>query len=1186
MGCAAGSECDPDYPAPGCPCLPAEKPPEGACPAGFQCAEDGGSALQLGPQLRHNSSSVEGRTGVCIPCVFGQHCPSGSFLPRPGSRASEQYVAKYRCRPGFYCPTPALEVPCPPGAWCSQATVAPTTCEYPVLMKRFPDMTIPSEPLTVVQRVYANGEPLGGNICPPMSTTPKTPCPSGYYCPNATVVLPCPAGRFCKWYTKFPRGCPWLAKCPAGSASADISLGGFFALFLILLLLWLAYVAFSAYIKLQQERLMKKQGAKEKLRRLVAPLLGVAGQGSSLAFKAFSSIRPRISLRFEGIGVTLRDGTVILDSVNGHFSHSKVVAIMGPSGAGKSTLLYTLMGTARYGTTRGRLWINGREMRLARLRRILGYVPQDDIVHEDLTVRENLSYSAKLRCMATEGRAYLSDVVDDVIELLGLRHVQHSVVGSVEKRGVSGGQRKRVNIGLELVARPSVLFMDEPTSGLDATAATDILASLRRMADLGMNIVTVIHQPRYSVFSLFHEVLLLGKAGRTAFQGASTAALPYFISIGFELPPNENPADFFLDIVSGCVPCHANPDFKPEDLYGTWEDLGGAWAETAAQEALAAAPEAAETIPELSPQQLQLVQEQFDRVDRERTGNITPEAINAFLADVGLEPTPFDMRHIMTELDTAHTGVVSRTSFISFIRHGGQPPTQNQAKYERVLSIEKGMDISENPLQAAATAPPPSASSSAAETSAAPSSSEGNTAALPANSTGIPPAAYSAFSSGAAEASAQQKSAGYDEESGRPAGGAVARLKGMSPSNSQQLELDDALASTAELDGPCADKQAGCAALCASCLHCCGAWWHFWLCGWRLACGRKKTRYRAIPGTLGQFNLLVRRAGVKWVRNWGIKFLDVCLFAGAALIIGAVHGTSWELEEVRGNAVKTMLTLAAISTVASLQVFGKDRLIFWRESASGLRTTAFFFGHQVMHLIDIVVQPAIFMSVYYTLTLPEIKFINYYIISLGVVWYTSGLGYVMSVMLEQQNSMVASVAVCLVLGGFFNGIEPRFRTLSPFMKAVFGISYSRWSTEATTMEEFRQYPHYMQPRIHKMMQEIGYCGLDKQSLGAGPDAGSLDVEDYCRGYVSWDFLMIFLQGVVLRAATFLVLRYGSQVRRVSLFKFFTFCWLRISRSSQQRWASLRRRASSTFPGPSAAADASTQPLLQQPPSSS
>ena len=84
------------------------------------------------------------------------------------------------------------------------------------------------------------------------------------------------------------------------------------------------------------------------------------------------------------------------------------------------------------------------------------------------------------------------------------------------------------------------------------------------MADLGMNIVTVIHQPRYSVFSLFHEVLLLGKAGRTVFQGASTSALPYFICLGFQLPANENPADFFLDIVSGCVTCHANPDFQTE----------------------------------------------------------------------------------------------------------------------------------------------------------------------------------------------------------------------------------------------------------------------------------------------------------------------------------------------------------------------------------------------------------------------------------------------------------------------------------------------------------------------------------------------------------------------------------------------------------------------------------------------
>ena len=86
----------------------------------------------------------------------------------------------------------------------------------------------------------------------------------------------------------------------------------------------------------------------------------------------------------------------------------------------------------------------------------------------------------------------------------------------------------------------------------------------RRMADLGMTIVTVVHQPRYGIFVLFDEVLLLGKSGRTVFQGPSTAALPYFNSLGFQLPPNENPADFCLDVISGSIPCQGRPDFRPE----------------------------------------------------------------------------------------------------------------------------------------------------------------------------------------------------------------------------------------------------------------------------------------------------------------------------------------------------------------------------------------------------------------------------------------------------------------------------------------------------------------------------------------------------------------------------------------------------------------------------------------------
>merc|ERR1719392_441714 len=105
-------------------------------------------------------------------------------------------------------------------------------------------------------------------------------------------------------------------------------------------------------------------------------------------------------------------------------------------------------------------------------------------------------------------------------------HIQDSIVGSVEQRGISGGQRKRVNIGLELAAQPSVLFLDEPTSGLDATSSLTVVLSLKKMCQLGMSSIMVIHQPRYSLFTLFDDVLLLGKGGQAVYLGTSLGAKP------------------------------------------------------------------------------------------------------------------------------------------------------------------------------------------------------------------------------------------------------------------------------------------------------------------------------------------------------------------------------------------------------------------------------------------------------------------------------------------------------------------------------------------------------------------------------------------------------------------------------------------------------------------------------------
>ena len=142
-------------------------------------------------------------------------------------------------------------------------------------------------------------------------------------------------------------------------------------------------------------------------------------------------------------------------------------------------------------------------------------------------------------------------VVQDVIEALQLDHVSDSIIGDEKQRGISGGQRKRVNVGMEMVADPSLLFLDEPTSGLDSTTSFDVVFALKALSKKGCNIVTVLHQPSFPLYKMFTKVLLLGKGGRTVFLGRSEDALRYFTSIGFEMPPLVNPADFFMDVIAG-----------------------------------------------------------------------------------------------------------------------------------------------------------------------------------------------------------------------------------------------------------------------------------------------------------------------------------------------------------------------------------------------------------------------------------------------------------------------------------------------------------------------------------------------------------------------------------------------------------------------------------------------------------
>eukprot|EP00158_Paraphelidium_tribonemae_P003535 Partr_v1_DN26205_c0_g1_i1_m48174 putative ABC transporter len=252
-----------------------------------------------------------------------------------------------------------------------------------------------------------------------------------------------------------------------------------------------------------------------------------------------------LNFAFDGLSVRLPSGRTILNGVTGEIVPGRVTVIMGPSGAGKSTLMNVLMG--KIDRTGGRLLINGREVETRLYKKIVGYVPQDDNMLMELTVKENIHYSAKTRLPRSWSAREKEKFVDAVLEALDLMHVADNLISSI-----SGGQRKRCNIGMELVTCPSAIFLDEPTSGLDSTAALKVAHTMKKIAtDIGISVVAVVHQPRFEIFEEFDDFLMVAPGGFTAFQGQRMDVVPYFSSLGFYFAQRNNPADTLMDIIGG-----------------------------------------------------------------------------------------------------------------------------------------------------------------------------------------------------------------------------------------------------------------------------------------------------------------------------------------------------------------------------------------------------------------------------------------------------------------------------------------------------------------------------------------------------------------------------------------------------------------------------------------------------------
>lgn len=199
---------------------------------------------------------------------------------------------------------------------------------------------------------------------------------------------------------------------------------------------------------------------------------------------------------------------------------------------------------------RGDVRLNGKPYTKHLLKEISGYVMQDDLVHATLTVSETLEYTAALRMSPSLSKAERRARCTEVLGLMGIAYCGNVIVGDSRRKGVSGGERKRLCVAMELLTRPSLLFLDEPTSGLDSTTSLGLVETLKQLTTSGScTILCTIHQPQTKIFELLDNLLLM-KKGEIVYQGDCSRAELYFAEQGYPCNAKMNPADHMMDLVT------------------------------------------------------------------------------------------------------------------------------------------------------------------------------------------------------------------------------------------------------------------------------------------------------------------------------------------------------------------------------------------------------------------------------------------------------------------------------------------------------------------------------------------------------------------------------------------------------------------------------------------------------------
>ncbi|KAL9648719.1 hypothetical protein ABK040_003657 [Willaertia magna] len=576
------------------------------CASGMKCDVEGLISPNMCQVSGDFSKTCEGEGNANeVTCTKGKICfnPVNSQYVSPGFYSKKARKAFYSCELSQYCPLGTngeddagnkLTNLCPGKTFCETAEVAlPTSCVTGAFNGTFmycPVGSYGSQTHKCPQEYYCPTVDTAilcedGYYCPEGTQTPN-PCPAGYYCPTASAMILCPLNFACPEGSTSPRRCQFLAYCPPGSTKEQNFYLGILLLLIVLVVVLLAFIVVRCVTMAYKKKKMKKKTSATKPNIQTQQHLhgdqaisfeNEEGEQLGIVAAIEEPLIPRkhftMDMAFQELAfVRKKTERVLFEGCTGKLYHGRTTCIVGVEEDASLALLHTLAGHHHYGFVHGKIFINEQLKDTEDFRNVVGLVPAQVSMPKELKVHELLRFCGHARCPKDFSYSQVGKRVEDTCKLLGIENYMYDSIGISKKHGLDEDVRILVNIAMELVHDPTCLLLENVFDQISSLSKVKALAkSLKVVAESGTLVAATLKRPRYDLFQMFDDCIILGKNGSVVYNGPTSEAVRYFDEIGFKCPGFENPPDFFLDVCMGNVEREGDLNFEPERLLHFWD---------------------------------------------------------------------------------------------------------------------------------------------------------------------------------------------------------------------------------------------------------------------------------------------------------------------------------------------------------------------------------------------------------------------------------------------------------------------------------------------------------------------------------------------------------------------------------------------------------------------------------------